>query len=345
MRDDIRANIETYLTRFGAGQDGRSEVLNNCELWQKYIADNCKSYYEELSGIAEGASVSTALIVLLNVRHEIGFRLLARQAIRFSGVALDEIGGCTSVGLLPSATAERHTIIAQTIDGIAAARGTLFVGRIKEADHPSSLAVYEAGCVGPSAGLNEEGIGFVYNSLLTATDGTGPNSIPFRSRTKDILEAKTLDAALRAVVRYDRNTSINFMIAHSDGELVNIEAAPHKKRYLYPVDGMITHANHFEPDGGISSEWERFLPDTLFRSQRVGRRLRGRLGSIKIDDLVRELSDHFSYPCSICLHPDPDGPSGRQGITLSAVFIDLSSKQLFATDGPSCEASLQVFQL
>jgi isopenicillin-N N-acyltransferase-like protein len=108
---------------------------------------------------------------------------------------------------------------------------------------------------------------------------------------------------------------------------------------------MITHANHFEPGGSIVSEWERFLPDTLFRSKRFDRHLRPRLGRIDVDHIVTGLKDHFSYPSSICLHPDSGNASGRQASTLSAVVVDLKQLRLFATDGPPCEAPLQQFEL
>jgi isopenicillin-N N-acyltransferase-like protein len=342
MRSEIAANTDVFLKYFVARGGDQNEVHKEANAWLAFLKTASPRYAEQIAGISEGANVPAESVAMLNVRHEIGFRLLARQAMKLSNLPID---GCTSVGLLPEATAGNSTMLAQSIDGMAEVSGTLFVGRSVQKDKPSLLAVFEAGCVGPSAGLNEAGIGFVYNSLLTVAEGSGPLVAPFRLRCRSILESATFDAAIRAIVHSDRNTSINYLLGHADGEVIDIEAAPGARRYLYPENGMITHANHFEPGGSIASEWERFLPDTLFRSRRFDRLLRPRLGRIDADDIMTGLKDHFSYPSSICLHPDTVNASGRHAITLCAVVIDLKQLRLMATDGPPCSAPLQQFEL
>ncbi len=342
MREEIGSNVEVFWGYFGARGADREVLRAESIAWFGFIEKLSPKLGEELRGIAEGSNLPLDQIVMLNVRHEIGFRLLAKQAMHLSNPTPD---GCTAVGVVPTATEHRGTILAQTIDGLASMLGSLFVGSVSDSNKPASLAVYEAGSVGPSTGLNGAGIGFVYNSLLTGADGRGPMTTPFRLRCRSILEARTFDAALRAIVQKDRYTSINYLIGHAEGEIVDIEAAPSTKRYLYPEGGMITHANHFEPGGPAASEWERFLPDTLFRARRLDRHLRPRLGHVEIDHVIEGLKDHFSYPSSICLHPDRDNASGRQASTLSAVIVDLENLRLFATDGPPCSSALQQFDL
>jgi len=330
-----------FMTFFESRGADRTEVQAQAKNWAVFLRTVSPRYVEEICGISEGAGIPEESIVMLNVRHEIGFRLLARQVMRLSCVAM---GGCTSAALLPEATAGNSTLLAQTIDGLATLRGKLFVGRNVKSNRPS-LGVFEAGSVGPTCGLNSAGIGFVINSMLTAADGRGAMTPPFRFRCRAMLEAATFDAAIRVVVHEDRNTSMNYLIGHADGEIIDIETSPDAKRCLYPHDGVITHANHFEPGGAIASEWERFLPDSLFRSSRFDRHLRRRLGRIDADHIMTGLKDHFSYPSSICLHPDTGNGSGRHATTLSAVVIDLKQLRLFATDGPPCEAPLQQFEL
>jgi isopenicillin-N N-acyltransferase like protein len=341
MRDEIAANKEVFLTYFCSRGSNQEKVQEEAKSWLAFLETESPDCVEEIRGISEAAHLPVESVTMLNVRHEIGFRLMARQAIELSGLTID---GCTSVGLLPEATAGNSTILAQTIDGLAAVRGTMFVGQSGKSNKPSSLGVFEAGCVGPTAGLNSAGIGLVCNSLLTTMDVCGRMTSPFKLRCRSILEARTFDAAIRAVVHKDRSSSMNYMIGHADGEVISIETSPNAKRCLYPENGMVTHANHFEPGGSIVSEWERFVPDTLFRSRRFDRHLRQQLGAIDVDHIMAGLKDHFSYPSSICLHPD-ERPSGRQGSTISAVVIDLKQRRLLATDGPPCGAPLQKFEL
>lgn len=341
MRQEIAANAEVFLKYFCSRGSDQKKVRQEAKNWLAFLLTISPDCVEELHGISEAANLPVESVTMLNVRHEIGFRLMARQAIDLSALAVD---GCTSVGLLPEATADASTILAQTIDGLAAVCGTMFVGQSAKSNRPTSIGVFEAGCVGPTAGLNNAGIGLVCNSLLTAIDGCGPMTPPFKLRCRSILEARTFDAAIRAVVHRDRSTSMNYLIGHADGEIISIETSPNAKRYLYPENGMVTHANHFEPGGAIVSEWERFVPDTLFRSRRFERHLRPQFGAIDVDHIMAGLKDHFSYPSSICLHPD-ENPSGRQGSTISAVVIDLKQLRLLATDGPPCKAALQKFEL
>lgn len=341
MRSEIAANVDVFLSYFCSRGSDRDKIEEEAKNWLAFLPTVSPDYVEELRGVSEAANLPAESVAMLNVRHEIGFRLLARQAIGLSALTVD---GCTSTGLLPEATAGNSTILAQTIDGLAAVCGTMFVGESRKQNKPSSLGVFEAGCIGPTAGLNSAGIGLVCNSLLTVMDCCGTMSSPFKLRCRSILEARTFDAAVRAVVHKDRTSSMNYMIGHADGEVISIETSPNAKRYLYPENGMVTHANHFEPGGGIVSEWERFVPDTLFRSRRFERHLRRQSGRIDVSYIMAGLKDHFSYPSSICLHPD-ENPSGRQGSTISAVVIDLKQLRLFATDGPPCGAPLQTFEL
>lgn len=338
MRSEIAANAEVLLNSFCANGTDQDAVQAEAKRWLTFLDNISRDYVDELQGIADAANLPAETITMLNVRHEILFRLLARRAVDQSNLVVD---GCTSVGLMPEATAQGSTLLAQTIDGLAAVCGTMFVGKRTGDNKPSWLGVFEAGCAGPTAGLNDVGIGLVCNSLLTAIDGTRSMTAPFKLRSRSILEARTFDSAIWVVVNRDRNTSMNYLIGHADGEILNIETTPDSKRCLYPEGGLVTHANHFEPSGAIGSEWERFVPDTLFRSHRFARHLRLKLGTIDIEWILEGLKDHFSYPASICRHPGEKQP----GCTLAAVVLDLKRLLLFATDGPPCQAPLQRFEL
>ncbi|MDE5466289.1 C45 family peptidase [Bradyrhizobium sp. CSS354] len=339
MRSEIAANADVYLARFCDFGIDQVAIQAEAKRWLSFLEQTSENYVEEVRGISEAANLSTDTVTMLNVRHEIGFPLMARTAIDLSNI----VDGCTSAGLMPETTSQGTAMLAQTIDGPMPVCGTMFVGRISETNN-SWLGVFEAGCVGPTAGLNEAGIGLVCNSLLTAIDGRGPMFPPFKVRTRAILESRRFDRVIQAIVRRDRNSSMNYLVGHSDGEIVSIETSPNSTRYLFPDNGVVTHANHFEPGGNIVSEFDRFVPSSVYRSHRLGRHLRSKLGSIDVDHVLAGLKDHFSYPASICLHPDKDTP-GAQSSTIVAVVMDLKRLVLLATDGPPCGAPVQTFDL
>ncbi|KGT73244.1 hypothetical protein MA20_45415 [Bradyrhizobium japonicum] len=339
MRSEIATRAEVYLNRFRDFGIDLVAVQAEAKRWHSFLGQISANYVEELRGISEAANLPIETITMLNIRYEIGVRLLARTAIDLSNA----IDGCTSAGLMPEATSQGAVVLAQTIDGPAPVSGTMFVGKIPE-DQNSWLGVFEAGCVGPTAGLNEAGIGLVCNGLLTAIDGVGPMFPPYKVRTRAILETRRFDRAIQAIIRQDRNSSMNYLVGHSDGEIISIETSPNSKRYLFPENGVVTHANHFEPGGHIVSEFERFVPSSVYRSRRLERHLRSKLANIDVDHVWAGLRDHFSYPASICLHPEKDAP-GAQSSTIVAIVMDLKRLVLFATDGPPCGAPVQTFDL
>src|SRR5262249_59224877 len=90
------------------------------------------AYAEEMWGIAEGSGASEDSIALLNARYELAFTLFGQEAAK-QGAAkqgqtkkeLLELGldGCTTFGLLPEATADRHTWLGQNSDWLECLHG------------------------------------------------------------------------------------------------------------------------------------------------------------------------------------------------------------------------------
>src|SRR5262252_5960033 len=109
---EIADNVATYLRRFAASGLGHEEAFAEAERWRSAIAAQNPSYGEEMRGIAEGSGQSEATIALLNARYELAFTLFGQEAKQ--GQAKKEplelgLDGCTTFGLLPEATADRHT--------------------------------------------------------------------------------------------------------------------------------------------------------------------------------------------------------------------------------------------
>src|SRR5262249_44850804 len=145
---------------------------------------------------------------------------------------------------------------------------------------------------------------------------------PFHVRCREILDAWTFDQALLPIVQTDRTCSTNFLIGHAEGEIIDIEATPDYCSYLYPEDGLITHANHLVAEKRVSSEFERIAPHSLYRAKRAERMLRQHRGAIGMDTIHTVLSDHFSMPASICRHPDTSLPESKRAISVAAIAID-----------------------
>lgn len=342
MAAEIRDNLETYLRRFEAGGLDRARVAEEGALWVDAIAGHNPDYADEMRGIAEGADMALSDIATLNARYETAYGVFKNEG---GHGELPEPDGCTSFGLLPEATRSGHCVIGQNWDWLAGIRGRTLILRVRRAGKPDFVGFTEAGIVGCKIGVNEAGIGLVVNGLVSKDDGKLRLMKPFHVRCAEVLDAWTMDKALLAVIGSDRVGSANVLIGHAGGEVVDIEASPFAANYLYPVDGLVTHANHFVHPRSVASEFERVSPSTIYRGPRLDRLLRRHLGRLDSDTIAAALRDHFSRPASICRHPDPDLPEAKKVMTVTSAILDLEERTLAATDGPPCDNDYQLFAL
>lgn len=346
MRGAIRANCDTYLERFEAGGAKPAAVLEQSDAWAEFLERDTPEYGEEMAGIAEGAGLSITEIALLNARYELAYCVFGAEAQSLNAAAIVEQEGCTAFGLLPELTAIGHTIIGQNWDWLEKLAGRVFIMRVQRSSEPGSgkpdfVGFTEAGIAGCKIGVNAAGIGLCVNGLVTARDGANGFRRPFHVRCREILDAWTFDKALLPVVQTDRCCSTNFLIGHAEGEIIDIEATPDYCSYMYPEDGVATHANHLVCEKRIASQFERIAPHSLYRAKRLERMLRRSGGEIGVESIHRMLSDHFSAPASICRHPDTTLPEAKRVITVAAAAIDLNARTLYITDGPPCQAPFQ----
>lgn len=344
----IRDNLETYFARFAYGGSDRATVLAEAERWAAFIAEDNPAYAAEMAGIATGADLSVTELAVLNARYEITYGLYAREATVLSGEGdFPEQEGCTLWGLMPEATASGVCMIGQNWDWLAGLLGHVVVKRVRRAGSgkPDYVGFTEAGIVGCKMGVNSAGVGLCIAGLVSEREGGAGLRKPVHVRCAEILNAWRFSEAIRPVVQTDRLCSSNFMLGHGEGEIINIEATQNHCAYLYPENGVVTHANHLEAEWRVKSEFERITPSSLFRARRVRRHFNAASGRIDLNVVHEVMSDHFSKPASVCLHQDPALPAAKRNTTVASVAIDLTNKVLWATDGPPCGAPFQRFAL
>jgi len=192
---EIADNVATYLRRFAASGLNRKEAFAEATRWRKAIAGHNGAYAEEMRGIADGCGQSEDTIALLNARYELAFTLFGQEAKQgATKKELLELGldGCTTFGLLPEVTADRHTWLGQNWDWLEGVHGRTFVLRARRKEAPSFVCLTEAGIAGGKMGVNECGIGLVENGLASSHDGCNPYQKPFHVRCREVLDAERL---------------------------------------------------------------------------------------------------------------------------------------------------------
>lgn len=344
----VRDNIETYLARFEIAGASRASILTQGEAWLEFIRNDNAEYAEEMAAIALAVDVSEAEIAMLNARFEITYLAFGTEA-RNANRKLEQ-EGCTSFGLMPEATASGKTLLCQNWDWLEKVHGRTYVQRIRRSSTPGEgkpdmIGFSEAGIVGSKMGVNAAGIGLCVNGLVTPMDGTTGLRKPFHVRCREILDAWRFDQALTPVVQTDRTASSNFLIGHSDGEIIDIEATPEFCSYIYPVDGLVVHANHLVKETRTASQMERLSANTLYRGPRLDRILRKDLGRLDMARIVAALQDSFSSPAAICRLADLSLPPEKRVITVAGIIVDLDDRVLYVSDGPPSDAPFVAYPL
>ncbi|GAA0507724.1 isopenicillin-N N-acyltransferase like protein [Halorubrum aquaticum] len=362
--EEVAANVETYRERFSHEGVDVDAMRNHAAEYVEYIERESPEYAAEMRGIAEGSGVPLVDVTMLNVRWEVIYPAWKAQtekeneAATTGTVAEPEppVDGCTSFGVMPSATADGTTYMGQNWDWLAPIEDTLFLMELRRDDAPDVLAMTEAGIVGGKIGVNEHGIGIAVNGLISADDGSEGFRKPYHVRFREVLDADRYDDALRPILETDRVCSANVLVGHADGELIDLEAAPELVNPIHPDEGVLTHSNHFETDA-VESVNERRGPSTLYRAERLRRLLAAEAAEnvaagddstergIDSEAIRDSLRDHFGRPSSICSHVDESLPEVEHGQTNASLVIDLQERRILGQRGPPCEGEYHEYAL
>lgn len=344
--NEVASNVELYRERFAHEGVDLDAIREQAAEYVDFVERVAPKYAEEMRGVADGSDVPLADVSMLNVRWEVIYpawkdRTEADDDPEADAPAVD---GCTSFGVLPSATDDGSTYVGQNWDWLASVAENVFLMELRREDAPDALAMTEAGIVGGKIGVNEHGIGLAVNGLISAADGGDAFRKPYHVRFREVLDAERFDDALRPVVETDRVCSANVLVGHADGEVIDLEAAPGLINPVYPEDGVLAHANHFETDA-VESVNERRGPSTLYRAERLQRLLARDAGDIDSGTIRAALCDHFGRPSSICSHVDESLPEVERGQTNASFVIDLQERALLGHRGPPCEGEYREYAL
>ncbi len=341
-RDRIHESVAVYrdvFLRLAALEwpDAVAQALK----YESYIAEFAPDALAEIAGIAEGAGLTRGDVLALNARSELMFSK-SMEAASADG------GECTSLAVLPEASAHGGVMVGQNWDWIPRAQDTAVLLEVHRDDLPSYVTIAEAGHLA-KVGVNSAGLGVCTNTLVSSRD-RGRNGLPYHIILRALLDAQTISAATRTIYAATRAFSGNFLLAHRDGLAVNIESTSggvDGVHASFTNDGILTHTNHFTSDD--LKTWDVRVsvnPGTLFRMDSVRRTLRaGREGGVTLELIQAALRDHRNAPESVCWHPDPARPPADRRSTIASVIMDLVHDKLHVTAGPPCQSPYYTLDL
>lgn len=298
-RERVHLSSELYREQLGRLGYSREKVVDLVESFPAAILDWAPELVEEMRGIAEGAGLDFTSVFLINARTEL--LQLARRGLSFKDQEKD---GCTGVVVMPKAARDGRLIHAQNWDWRAECAETSVVVRVLQDDGPDILMFTEAGGLMRS-GFNSAGMTITANYLESDRDYK-KLGVPLPFIRRKALACQHFAEAIRTIATTAKSGSNNIILSSREGVAIDFECAPDEVFPLYPENGLIVHANHWQSPVALSKLREAGLPnvpDSLYRDLRVREALVEKVGSIGAEDVKAALFDTFGAPYAVCRPP------------------------------------------
>ena len=335
LKDRIAHNIEIYFERFQSeGKITEAEVLRRAKLYWDVIESNHTAYAETLKGIAEATSFDILKLTAINVRYEILYHQFTANAL---------IDGCTAFAISPERSTNGSLWMGENWDWIPQVKGALL--HIHE-ENAEIVSFTEAGIVGGKIGFNTHGLGLAINGIMSTQDDWSRLEAPFHVRCYEILRQSSLADAKNIILSGTRSCSANYLLAHINDGIVNIESAPHICNQLEPQSGFVAHTNHFvnPQELGIEEPPSEKRPHSQHRLTRSNDMLSG-THKVGFEEIKEILNDKDGFPYSICRHIDSTEPPSEHYQTVTSVIMDINERAIWITDGPPSDSPYQAYSI
>ena len=324
LRLQIEQAIEFYAGLFGrlglSGADIRRRAARFVEPTQRLNP----LLAAEIEGIAEGARCHLHDVYALSARYEIAYAEVA-------------LGECSNVFVGAERSTTGATLLGQNWDWRPEVAAFRVILRSLSDDGPDHVVISECGQPG-KFGLNSAGLGVVAAGLdCTARQATGEQLYVGLKRT--VLQCVSIEEAKLVLIRHAPLATVNVIAAGPAGAGCEVEYTPAGPvaRDLAPAE-LYWHTNHCR---------EADEPSAFANSLSRGRRwseLTGDRDPVSPRTLEGWLADREGED-SICQTPRPGDQRITSLETLSSLVLDLRSRTLWATAGPSHQAPYLPYRL
>lgn len=320
LRDRVKASAALYgktLEDLGYDQVRKTALI---KAFATQIDAFGEHYLEEMRGISDGAGIPFEDVVMINARTEVIAQ--ARREAENADPEDDPDDGCTGAVILGERSATGGVIHGQNWDWRAECAETAIVLRVRRDDGPDFLTFVEAGGLA-RCGLNAAGVAITANYLESDRDYRQPG-VPLSLIRRKVLEQEHFAMAMRAVATTPKVASNNMMLSTAEGFAIDFECAPDEAFPIYPADGLIVHANHWQSPVALSKLKETGIPsvpESFYRDWRVRKLLDQAGPKLSTGDLKTALFDTFGTPYSVCRPPRP-GSAGNLSATVSMVIME-----------------------
>ncbi len=317
FRGEIRslAELRIFLTVKVGGFSGEAQVLTLATEHLPPLRDYDAGLHEELLGIAEGAGVSPAHVVVLN--HYTDLRDISPDSV-------PQAGGCSAI----VTNTPGGRLLGQTWDMHATAMPYVMMMHVPaKGDRPAAWLLTLTGCLGMT-GLNTAGVGVTINNLHSTDAHIG---VVWSAIVRRSLHERTAAAARDAILGTRLGSGHHYLVADSASSF-GIETSGELRRVIHDgTEETYVHTNHCL-DAEVAARSR--VPETSSTGDRL-RLLSHGVAERPVEDaadLWRRLGSTEGYPRSVCTNmatgENPHGPA-----TCGGIVMDLERRVILATAG------------
>jgi isopenicillin-N N-acyltransferase-like protein len=324
MREGIHQQLDECLAAASrTGGLSREQALNwAMEQLSKIVALGGPAWAEELHGLAEGAGISLAGAVALQVRPGNG--------------SMPE--ACTSLAVSGDASASGRPLGAQNRDLVPAYRDRMSVLLLRPSGRPAVLMHSVPGEIG-GVGINEHGLALFANSLWFCGCRNW-QAAPVTRRA--LLECSSAPEAAEHAQKMDGPTLGSLLLIDPAGRIRNLESGPIGVAILAHDHGVFVHTNHcLDPTLHPHEVSPSPSPGSVGRYDRTQALLNGAAGWITAEEIFGILADHAGRPEPICRHAG----SRTEWETTSGLVAEPTSRTLYLSYGPPCERAFATYRI
>ena len=320
LREKILGHLEIiYRNAYKVSGVTKEKALQIAQMYEPYIEKYAPHYLDEIAGLGEGAGITKAEALLLQVRQEVV------NLARFGGIDPE----CTAFAVTSEYTANGKVYSGQNSDMYDDFRSITNVITFCVMGKPQIMMAVPAGQLS-FLGMNSEGISCNCNMLHCTGWKKG---FPRYLMSRLILEQRTFEEACAKAEIPERASQRNILICDREGHIANYETT---STDLARIDGKgyLVHTNHFLAPSMFQYEKSNNIEtqNSTTRYRRMCQLIEENKG--KIDDLKLHhfLGDHGTEPDTICMHETAE----RGYHTFVSIINNLTDNVMEVAAGNPC---------
>jgi len=332
--DGIKENIALWIEMIQAyyPKITKNRMISLAQQYLEPYQTDAPELVEELEGMSEATGVSFEEMLFLQVKSELLFNFADKLA---------EVESCTSFSATGDATSDGKTIAGQNWDWFP--RSNPLLMRVRPEKGKKFLALTLPGMLG-ICGINEVGIAHQANAIVTSKSRIGV--APYGGIHQKVLTQKNIGDMIGIVYKIHNASGDNYLMASSEGDIVDVELTVDGIEVLYPDQDYLVHANHLLAERFKSMDRAGLvMPGSYVRMQRLRKLIKKNYGQLTVD-LVKDLfRDHSGCPDSLCRHIDEEDPPHLHRVTRASMISVPGEQKIYVANGEPCENEYYEYEL